>query len=113
MKQRMEKDIWRGLNDFYLKETPRRQKPELIMKTDKLLANAVILGESKSYRHVLTHQRLLVRFVITHTPVTKKMKLLVNKMGLKWFSKEQIEQIPKPILIDRFLKEKIHDREFW
>ncbi len=113
MKQRIEKDIWHGLHDFYLSETPRRQKPEVFMKTDKLLAKAVILQESKLYKHALTHQKLRVRFITTHLPATKKLKQVIHKMGLKWVSKSQIEKIPKPILIDRFLKEKIHDRDFW
>jgi A/G-specific adenine glycosylase len=113
MKQRTEKDIWRGLNDFYLRETERRQKPEVLIRTDRLLANSVIVGESKPYKHMLTHQKLVVRFITTQSPMTKKMELVINKMGLKWFSKRQIEAIPKPILIDRFLKEKIHDQDFW
>lgn len=113
MKRRNENDIWRGLNDFYLKETPGRQKPARLMKSDKFLANAEIVEESKAYKHVLTHQKLVVRFIITRFPLTKGAALSVNKLGLKWFSKGQIGKIPKPILIDRFLNEKIHDGDFW
>jgi A/G-specific adenine glycosylase len=113
MRHRIEKDIWQGLNDFYLIETRRRQKPETLMRKDGLLTAAVLLDESPVYRHVLTHQKLMVRFITVQSPVTKKLENIVHKLGMKWFTKKQVEEIPKPILIERFLKGKIHDKDFW
>ncbi len=113
MKQRTEKDIWQGLNDFYLIETPRRQKPEILLREDKLLTKTTIIEESKVYKHVLSHQKLMVRFITIQPRLTKKQESGIDKLGMKWLSKKQIEKIPKPILIERFLKEKIHDEDFW
>jgi len=53
MKQRIGKRYLARTHDFYLKETPGRQKPELIMKADKLLANAVISGGKQTLQDVL------------------------------------------------------------
>ncbi len=113
MKQRIQKDIWQGLNDFYLIERPRRQKAETLMKKDKLLAKATTLNESKVYIHVLSHQKLMVRFITLQSQLTKKQGAVIDKLGMKWFTKNQVEKIPKPILIERFIKEKIHEQDFW
>lgn len=113
MRQRIGNDIWRGLHDFYLTETSGAKKPGIFMKTDKLLANAVVVEESKLYKHTLTHQKLRVRFITTHLPPSKKTEAVIHEMGLRWVSKARVEKIPKPVLIDRFLKEKIHDGDFW
>jgi A/G-specific adenine glycosylase len=113
MRQRTDKDIWRGLNDFYLIETHRRYKPQALMKEDSLLAAAVMLNESRTYKHVLTHQKLMVRFISVKSALTENHKMVIRKLGLKWVTKEKVEKIPKPILIERFLKEKIHEQDFW
>jgi len=113
MKQRVEKDIWQGLNDFYLIETTRQQKPETLLKKDRLLAKTTIIEESRVYKHVLSHQKLMVRFITVQSPLTKKLETFIYKLGMKWFTKNQVEKIPKPILIERFLNEKIHKQDFW
>jgi len=113
MKQRIEKDIWQGLNDFYLIETLRGQKPETLLKKDRLLLKTTILNESRVYKHVLSHQKLMVRFITVQPRLTKKQETVIHKLGLKWFTKNQVEKIPKPILIERFIKGKIHEQDFW
>lgn len=109
MKQRTEKDIWQGLNDFYLIEKTRSQKAKSLLKEDGLLAKLIIVDESKIYKHQLSHQKLIVRFIKVDSLFSKKEELAIKKMKMKWLTKKQIEQIPKPILIERFLKEKIHE----
>lgn len=113
MRQRNEKDIWQGLNDFYLIETNKRQKPEILLKNDKHLSQSFIVNESKVYRHVLSHQKLMVRFVTVRSALNKKTEKAIRKLGMNWFTKNQVEKIPKPILIERFIKEKIDDVDFW
>ena len=113
MKQRSEKDIWQGLNDFYLIETIRKQKPETLLQKDKLLTKTTMVEESKVYIHVLSHQKLIVRFITVQPPLTKRQEKVIQKLGMKWFTKNQVEKIPKPILIERFIKEKVHEQDFW
>jgi A/G-specific adenine glycosylase len=113
MKRRIEKDIWQGLNDFYLIETLKKQKPEALVRQDEILSKASIITESPVYKHVLSHQKLMVKFITVQSPTTKKHEILVRTLGMKWLTKSQVEKVPKPILIERFLKEKIHDQDFW
>jgi len=113
MKTRTQKDIWRELNDFYLIETSRRKTPEALVKNDSLLQKSLILRKSSLYKHVLSHQKLMVKFIMVQSELTKKKETLFRQAGLHWLTKQQVEKIPKPILIERFLKEKIHEQDFW
>lgn len=101
MKKREGKDIWQGLYDFYLIEKKRNHKLERIMQEDDLIAGATIQNESKIYKHILSHQKLRVRFVELQLPSIKG----ILPSGLKWFTNRQIATLPKPILIANYLKE--------
>jgi hypothetical protein len=83
------------------------------VKKDKVLSKTSIIDESQVYKHVLSHQKLLVKFITVQSPTTKKHATLIGTLGMKWLTRNQVEKIPKPILIERFLREKIHDRDFW
>jgi A/G-specific adenine glycosylase len=113
MKQRIAKDIWMGLNDFYLIETSGRQKPESLLKKDGILKKAVVINKSKVYKHILSHQKLLVSFIGVKVALSKQSESIVRELGMKWHTKKQIEKIPKPILIERFLNDAAHDKDFW
>jgi A/G-specific adenine glycosylase len=113
LRKREGKDIWQGLYDFYLIETVGRHKPNMLIKKDMILMKSLIISESEIYKHILSHQKLFVKFVTVEIPFANELEPVFEKLGLKWFSKERIERLPKPILIDRFLKEKIHEPDFW
>ncbi len=102
MKQREGKDIWQGLYDFYLVETKRNQKAEVVRKSDPLLSQATILKESKIFTHLLSHQKLKIKFIDAQIPSKQKTKKLLSDSGLKAFSKNEIGKLPKPIIIDRY-----------
>ena len=112
MKQRTEKDIWHGLNDFYLIETLRKQNPATLRQKDQLLIRSTILKESRVYKHVLSHQKLMVRFITVDVQLTKKREKIIRKSRMKWFTRNQVEKIPKPILIERYINEKIQEQDF-
>lgn len=111
MKQRIDKDIWVGLYDFYLIESKKDTSiEELAEKNDVLLQllqqEKVSVEVSKSYKHQLTHQQLLVKFIIldlSRLPIDN----LLDKTRLKAYSFEAVRKLPKPILIDNFLNEQI------
>lgn len=105
MQKRAQKDIWHGLYDFHLIE---QTKP---LSTTKLLN---VLGEnyasnlpsaeieiSDEYKHVLTHQIIHAKFVLI--PV-QKIVIAKNK-ALKFYTFEEIYDLPKPVLISRFLSD--------
>jgi A/G-specific adenine glycosylase len=99
MKKREGKDIWQGLYDFYLIETKRSKKVSELLKTDPVLKGSTKTNESKIYKHVLSHQKLVVRFV--EIELQKIQTLKPSK--LKWFTDREITALPKPILIANYL----------
>jgi A/G-specific adenine glycosylase len=103
MKKRGGKDIWQGLYDFHLIETKRNTKTDALIRKDSLLKSCRPIGESKIYKHILSHQKLMVRFVEMQWP----MALKVNSTELKWFTNRQTIGLPKPILIANCLAEKL------
>lgn len=111
MKQRIDKDIWAGLYDFYLIENKKDTTiEELAEKNDVLwqllTQNKVSVEISRAYKHQLTHQQLFVKFIILELSEWPADNLL-GKARLKAYSFEDVEKLPKPILIDNFLNEQI------
>nr|WP_295927300.1 A/G-specific adenine glycosylase [uncultured Dyadobacter sp.] len=106
MRERRGKDIWTGLYDFYLVESkvPALSPDDL----DADGALSVWLGHgrlteiTKVYAHILTHQRLQVRFWWLEIPENETIDL---PPGMAFYNHEQIEVLPKPILIDTVLRE--------
>ena len=109
MKQRGTEGIWAGLYDFYAIETPQaatlEQLDDPLLRSLLAQDNASIEGSSL-YRHVLSHQRLHVVFY-TITLTGKPENLENEENRLQAYSVQQIEELPKPILIDNFLQKEI------
>ena len=106
MRKRETKDIWQGLFDFALIEKSRPVKPENLIEDPEHQAwfqetDAVAI--SRKYIHVLTHQTIHCRFV--HLKAKSGFKPLAN--GLTFYSPAEIAQLPKPVLITRYLEEQI------
>lgn len=105
MRKRKPGDIWNGLYDFMLFETKRPIKPEMLWKEEKSLKNTSITKVSGIHKHILSHQQLITRFIEITVTSAEAIKPLMKKEELKFYTKSQIEHLPKPILINRFLKE--------
>ncbi len=110
MRKRDSKDIWQGLFEFYLIETNSEldfdQLPfpkNIIQSPTKWKVN----NESKLYKHLLSHQTLLCRFIEIEMNQDFDFKS-TDWDGYKLYSKMEIEQLPKSILTDRYLGEKIN-----
>jgi A/G-specific adenine glycosylase len=104
MKKREHKDIWNGLFDFYLVETSKPVKPLTLIAKDDFLKNRSS-GEnatvSAEYKHVLSHQTIISTFVV----VNDESGSAVREESLKYYSLKKIGDLPKPVLISRFLKD--------
>jgi A/G-specific adenine glycosylase len=106
MKQRVGKDVWQGLYDFYLIETPTNPKGKEELPADAFVeawanSNRLIPPE-KTYVHILSHQKLHVRF----WQVTMSSESAVQLPdSLTFYTPTEIEALPKPILVDTFIKE--------
>ncbi len=101
MKQRSEKDIWHGLYDFYLIETSKAVRSKKIIALDPLFKNSEIISETKKVTHLLSHQKLHIKFIEVSLPGVKEFVL--KKAGLKLFAQTRINSLPKPIIIQRYL----------
>jgi A/G-specific adenine glycosylase len=105
MRQRNGNDIWKGLYDFYLIETSKSQKAKKLINEDKFLSKCTLIRESKQYTHILSHQKLKVKFTEVEKSISRREEMLFKKIGLKKFFVKEISKLPKPILIDRFIKQ--------
>ncbi len=102
MNLRAEKDIWSGLYDFYLVESESK-----LLALDEIengflqeiLSKSIIKDVSENYKHILTHQRIEAKF--WHIVLNDKIALPEN---YTFFSLQEIEDLPKPILIEKYLK---------
>ena len=113
MKRRKASDIWKGLYDFYVVEDQRvsdidqlQDRLVMLMRRHK----RSVLGKSILYKHLLTHQRLYARFWHFQATVQfmQEATYLLSQAGLKSFTIAKTKVLPKPILIDNFLKEKFY-----
>lgn len=98
LKKRTDNDIWKGLYDFesIISETPLKLS-EIREIINNRLTNFEIINQSKIYKHLLSHRKIFATFF--HIKTTDKID--------NCFAKEEIEQLPKPVLIINYLNDYI------
>lgn len=103
MKKRQEKDIWHGLYDFYLIERKRATKIESLLENLLQDLNLKIdqVDISAPYKQVLSHQVIISKFTVINSKKTPSF----DKKTFKYYSPAKIAELPKPVLISRFLHE--------
>ena len=103
MKKREQKDIWHGLYDFYVVEKIKPTNPVKLMAQDPLLKkfNQDDATVSKKYKHVLSHQIIHATFIT----LSDQKSQAAGTDGLKYYSSQKISDLPKPVLISRFLED--------
>ncbi len=102
--KRSKKDIWQGLYEFYLIETDKKQKPEIVLKSKefKKIINAknfTLRSVSHEYKHILSHQNLHTTFYVIQLKQPLKTKLL------KQTKLDSIHKFAFPRLIEKYLKD--------
>lgn len=103
MRKRGPNDIWQGLFDFELIETKNALSTEEILEmVNEKHDQAEIIDISEPTKHILTHQRLEAVFIQLNTPNTNILK----ENGLQYYTKKQVESLPKPRLIENYLTSK-------
>jgi A/G-specific adenine glycosylase len=105
MQKREAKDIWYGLFDFFLIEKNKPLDAEKILEEVRNASEGQFTIEeieiSAGYKHILTHQIIHAKFVRIKTG-----KVHLPKDGnLKFYTFEKIYDLPKPVLIVRFLSD--------
>lgn len=107
MRKRTGNDIWKNMFDFPCIETESETEPdkvlELCVQQNWFTNNDFnIIKTSKEYIHQLSHRTLLVRFIV----LKLKNKPLLSH-GISAIRKNDVEKLPVPRLIDKFLTEEI------
>ena len=107
MKKRQPGDVWEGLFDFLETETKTASgNMVLVKKFQKLTGTRPGIRLIHSLKHILTHQKLYIRFFITELTALPDKKFLANGT---FVTLQRAFRLPKPVFLDsvlRKLKEK-------
>lgn len=108
MKKRKQKDIWRGLYDFFLVEHHKETDPLKLLAgnlPDGSWLDRVQVNEpSVTYRHRLTHQLIRAQFLVVEPLESQTFIEWKQVFGLRKFEVPDVLDLPKPILINNYLK---------
>ena len=107
MRKRGPGDIWQGLYDFPVIETTEPLLSGGLFSDSQLVAylpeGAVLETVSAEHRHQLSHQQ--VRAVFCRIKLAEQLpEELRNQYGCTLLPLQTIEEIGKPIMIDKYLK---------
>ena len=109
LRQRTAGDVWQGLYDFYLVESPHPvEEVDQLMSHEAGMPSWLEAGcvelPKKTYVHLLSHQRLHVQFWRVKVG---EAGVGINELpsDLSFYGLGEIENLPKPILIDTYIKE--------
>jgi A/G-specific adenine glycosylase len=103
MKERQAGDIWQGMYDFPLLETQKENDEEKVLaylKNRSIRPITILLSQSK--KHILSHQIIQANFWEIDLNEHLEMD------SARFFSKSEIEVLPKPKLIVNYLHKKIN-----
>ena len=110
LRERGEKDIWQGLYDFALAETQAADLPPAELARHLAALGAVLdtaqvqePAPPTAARHLLSHQKLEVRFH-AYELARPLPDATLRDSGLRAYSAAAVENLPKPVLIDTYLK---------
>jgi A/G-specific adenine glycosylase len=108
MRERVQKDIWSGLYDFPMIEEESFAPLEKLIEhplLKQIAADILVEKESVVFTHVLTHQKVYAKF--WHLKVIDSGSSSKNPAfsTFTFFDEAEIDALPKPILINNYLKE--------
>ena len=93
--------------DFYLVERSKPVKAETLIRelhaSGNWPVNEKTIETSEPYKHVLTHQVIHARFIFIKLGAKR---LNGVKKDMKFYSIKKIADLPKPVLISRFLADR-------
>ncbi|MCL4130981.1 UNVERIFIED_CONTAM: hypothetical protein GTU68_040983 [Idotea baltica] len=104
LEKRTQKDIWVGLFEFQLIETPKQTKDITDLEKDfpKWLKSIKEIGSPVTSKQVLSHQNIYATF----WPI--EVSEMENSPLKDFYSSYNIEQLPKHRLIERYLLDNVN-----
>ncbi len=107
--KRTGKDIWHGLFEYFLIESPHDASFDQIEIPHELLPIShewALRDISPASRHILTHQTIIAKFY--HINCKKACENRIKSMkGYDLYSAHEIENLPKSILTERYFAGRI------
>lgn len=104
LRERMSRDIWQNLHDFYLIETdePKTQWQDVLLPDSitEIVQQSVLVAPPISSMQLLSHQRIRAQFYLIDLPDQAIGSLSTD---LQWYAIEEINHLPKPVLITNYL----------
>lgn len=97
MNKRKGNDIWKGLYEF-----PTEEKTGFLAEDP-----SEKYQKSKTYKHILSHQVIEASFYTIVVSEENQLKLLAAKTNSEVVTVKDSEDLPKPVLINNYLKEHI------
>ncbi|RNI23419.1 A/G-specific adenine glycosylase [Rufibacter latericius] len=108
LRKRPGNDIWQGLYDFFSLETDTLLPDPALFQgqiSETLQIPAVPFSfTGRVYKHILSHQKISAQFHLVTLPFRLREET-EESIGLQLYSIDEIEELPKPILIHSFLNE--------
>lgn len=114
MRRRKAEGVWGGMYDFYLIEDSQFRTTDLLDDALLQLMRRHKLPFKKNpmlYKHLLTHRQLYVRFfhVQATTEFIEEATPFLIQKNVNPYAIDEIKMLPKPTLVDNFLKEKFYN----
>lgn len=106
MSQRNGKDIWQGLYDFALIENKKLLAPDQLESAllNKLIQSGAVIEQEKIMtKHILSHQTIFSSFLYVKAKAGTPVTNMLNENQLVLYSLTEIEALPKPVLISKYL----------
>lgn len=105
LRERTQRDIWQNLYEFYGFETdeplPNWREVSVPDEANELVQASVLSGPAIAEQQLLSHQRVRAFFYELTLPAGANPPL---PDGLRWYSRAEVEQLPKPVLISAYVE---------
>ncbi len=105
LRERIDRDIWQNLYDFYLLETdePKTAFRDLPLadQVHQLVMDGAVTTVPMEATQLLSHQRIHAQFYLIDVPDGGIYGLPAE---LQWYSSDEVSRLPKPVLITNYLE---------
>ncbi len=105
LRERVNRDIWQNLHDFYLIETdePKLALADLPLPNaiGELVQQGVLTSLPTETVQLLSHQRVRAQFFLIDLPDKIAGRL---PMDLHWYTRAEADRLPKPLLVTNYLE---------
>ncbi len=108
MQERGPGDIWQGLNQFRLIAAQHALDEESTLNLVNDKNDLEIISISEQVKHVLTHRQIFAQFFRLRVNDLNTFVDIQKELNLKAYSLAEVHDLPKPILIQNYLKKEIY-----